>query len=258
MSRPLRALIVDDEPVARELLRTMLGSLSSAIEVVGECGTAGTAVEAIRTTGPDVVFLDVQMPAGDGFEVIEAVGVETMPAVVFVTAHERFALKAFELPATDYLLKPFDEERLRTTVDRLLHRLAERPAEPPSRLLELLAALDPRGRHAERLAVESADHVALLPTAAILWLEAEGKNVRLHTQDGSHLLREGVSSVLARLSPREFLRIHRSTVVRIDRIREVHRWFRGYQLVLSDGTRLTSGATYKTIIEESLLGRPRG
>jgi len=180
---------------------------------------------------------------------------------VFVTAYDHYALKAFEVVAADYLLKPFDDERLHRTLDRLRGRGASAGGPTEGRLLALLEELRPQARAADRLAVDAGTHMLFIPTAEVDWIEARGKHVLVHAGDHSYQMREGLTSVAARLDPREFLRVHRSSVVRVDRIREVHRWFRGdYRLVLIDGTRLTTGATFKRAIEERLLGpqRPPG
>jgi two-component system, LytTR family, response regulator len=253
----LSALVVDDEPVARELLRSMLGD-TGRVQIVGECRNVREAVEAIRLHAPDVVFLDVEMPDGTGFDVIEEVGVQGMPSVVFVTAYDHYALKAFEVVAADYLLKPFDEERLQRTVERLLARGRGGADAAEHRILALLEELRPGGSHADRLAVDAGTHMLFVPTSQIDWIEAKGKHVLVHAGAESYQMRDGLTSVAARLDPREFIRVHRSSVVRVDRIREVHRWFRGdYRLVLSDGTRLTTGSTYKQAIEQRLLGSQR-
>jgi two-component system, LytTR family, response regulator len=251
----LRAIIVDDEPVARNLLRAMLAE-HPEVEVVGECRNAREAVTAIRDLDPDVVFLDIQMPGGDGFSVIERVGVEEMPAIVFVTAYDDYALKAFEVVAADYLLKPFDERRLESTVDRLKGRVARE--EPNTRLLDLLEELRGPARYTDRIAVDAGTHVAFIPTSEVTWLEAKGKHTLVHAATTTYTRREGLTELTDRLDPREFIRVHRSSVVRIDRIKEIHRWSRGgYYIVLTDGTSLTTGGRYKSGIEEALLGKQR-
>lgn len=256
MSKALKALIVDDEPVARDLLRAMLAE-SDAVQVIDECRNAQEAIEAIREHDPDVVFLDVEMPGGDGFSVIEAIGVRNMPATVFVTAYDHYALKAFEVVAADYLLKPFDETRLESTLSRLPGRVRQAGERMESRILSLLEELRGWERYADRLAVDAGDHMIFVRTVDIDRIEAQGKCSLVHAGDNTYMMREGLSGVIARLDPAVFIRVHRSSVVRIDRIKEVHRWFRGaYYLVLSDGTTLTSGTTYKKVIEQTLLGKP--
>jgi two-component system, LytTR family, response regulator len=256
-SDPLRTLVVDDEPVARSLLRSMLAEFPN-VEIVGECRNAGEAVAAIRDLEPDVVFLDIQMPGGDGFSVIERVGVDEMPAVVFVTAYDEYALKAFEVVAADYLLKPFDERRLESTIRRLRGRPGREGTVAEAHLLELLQEVRLAGRPMTRIAVDAGTHVTFVPAAEITWVEAKGKHTLVHTQTETYTRREGLSELAAHLDPAEFLRVHRSSVVRIDRIREIHRWSRGgYYLVLTDGTRLTTGGKYKAAIEAMLLGKQR-
>jgi len=226
-----------------------------AVEVVGECRNAREAIKAVRTLDPDVVFLDVEMPGGNGFTVIETIGVERMPATVFVTAYDHHAIRAFEVLAADYLLKPFDEERLQGTLSRVSNRLHHASARINGELLRLLEALDGVRRYADRLAVEVGDHVAFVRTAEIDWIEAQGKHSLIHIRATTHVVRDGLTNLAARLDPAEFLRVHRSSVVRIDRVEEVHRWFRGdYHLILVDGTRLTTGATYRRVVQQVLLG----
>ncbi len=263
MTPILRAIIVDDEPVARGLLSAMLVEDDSKVpvEVVAECGNARDAIEAIRQHAPDMVFLDIQMPDGDGFSVIEAIGTENMPAIIFVTAYDQYALRAFEVVAVDYLLKPFDEDRLGRTLCRVHERVHRPASETQQRLLALLDEVRGHRGYASRLAVDAGRHLAFVPTSDIVWIEAKGRDTLLHTPKASFLTREGISNITERLDPEEFVRIHRSFAVRLDQVRQVHRWFRGnYHIVLEDGTKLTSGGTYKKLIEESLLGsqRPSG
>ncbi len=257
MPPDLTAIIVDDEPVARDLLRSMLHTVEGGgrIRVLAECRDSSEAIAAIREHGPDVVFLDVEMPGGDGFGVIEAIGATKMPAVVFVTAYDHYAIRAFEVLATDYLLKPFDEERLENTLARLVDRLKHPDGGADRRILRLLEELRTHRRYPTRLAVEVGAHRVFLPTERIDWIEAKGKHALVHARENTYVVREGLTALTERLDPGEFIRIHRSSTVRIDRVREVHRWFRGnYHFVLADGTKLNSGSTYKKAIEETLLG----
>jgi two-component system, LytTR family, response regulator len=260
MSEPIRAIIVDDEPVARDLLALMLAEadVGRTMSVVAECGNADEAVAAIREHEPDVVFLDVQMPGGDGFSVVEAVGVENMPAIVFVTAYDEYALKAFDVVAVDYLLKPFDDIRLERTLKRLFAHLQQQRGAVDPRLEALLQELRSRSAHATRIAVDAGSHMSFVSTSNVDRIEAKGRHSIVHSGDLSYVAREGLTDLASRLDPKEFIRVHRSHVIRIDRIKEVHRWFRGdYYLVLMDGTKLTSGGTYKRMIEEVLMGGQR-
>jgi two-component system LytT family response regulator len=250
----IRALIVDDEPLARERIRTLLEG-EPEIELIGECADGLRAVTSIRTEKPDLVFLDVQMPELGGFEVIEALKDERLPAVIFVTAHDKYALRAFDVHALDYLLKPFDRERFHKAVARARDALErERRGEIDKRLLELLKDVRPESKALERLVIKSAGRVFFLKTDEIDWIEAAANYVRLHVGRDSHLLRETMNALEARLDSEKFLRIHRSTIVNIERIKELHPLFRGEHLViLHDGTRLTLGRNYRDRLQ-SLLG----
>ncbi|MCY1062415.1 response regulator [Nannocystis sp. SCPEA4] len=244
----IRALIVDDEPLARDLLREMLAA-HPQVAVVGECRSGAEAVQAIGRLAPDVVFLDVQMPEMNGFEVVASVGAARMPRVVFVTAHDRYAVQAFEVHALDYLLKPFDDERLA----RAVARLDAAGDGLDARLAALLA-----GRTAprpERLVIHDGSRALFVPLAEVDWIEAAGKYVVVHAGEASHVLRESISTLAAELDPHSFARIHRSTIVRIERIREVRSLLGGdYEVVLRDGTALTTSRGHRHRVQ-ALLGR---
>jgi len=240
----IRALIVDDEPLARQRLRDLLAD-ESGIEVVGECGDGGSAVVAIETQAPDLVFLDVQMPELDGFEVIESVGADRMPATLFVTAHDRHALKAFEVHAIDYLLKPFDRKRFHESLERARIWVG-RSQEIPARMASLLQDVQESRPPLERILVRSGDHHLLLKTSDIQWIEAEDNYVRLHVEGTSYLVRQTMGRMLERLDPARFKRIHRSSIVNLDCVKELRPWFHGdYMVLLSDGTKLTMPRTYR-------------
>ena len=240
----IRALIVDDEPLARQRLRDLLAG-ESGIEVVGECGDGGSAVVAIETQTPDLVFLDVQMPELDGFEVIESVGADRMPATLFVTAHDRHALKAFEVHAIDYLLKPFDRKRFHEALERARIWVG-RSQEGPARMASLLQDVQDSRAPMERILVRSGDHHLLLKTSDIQWIEAEDNYVRLHVEGTSYLVRQTMGRMLERLDPARFKRIHRSSIVNLDCVKELRPWFHGdYMVLLSDGTKLTMPRTYR-------------
>ena len=245
----IRALVVDDEPIARMGVRREL-ERDAEVEIAGECANGRDAVSFIRERRPDLVFLDLQMPELDGFGVVEQVGVELMPTVVFVTAFDEFALKAFELHALDYVLKPFDGERFQTALRRAKAqaRLAS-AAGLDERLLALLR--DARGGggrepHLERVVVKSAGRVFFLGVAEIDWIEAAGNYVRLHAGRESHLVQGTMSRLEGRLDPKLFLRVHRSAIVNITRIKELHPLFHGeYLIKLANGGELTSGRGYR-------------
>jgi two-component system LytT family response regulator len=241
----IRTLIADDEPLARERLRALLARHAD-IDIIGECSNGADAIEAIGELRPDLVLLDVEMPQVDGFGVLEALDADTLPAVVFISAHDQYAVKAFEAHALDYVLKPFDEAR----IDRALHRVRDRVSHPPGtrhidpRLVSLLEELRDR-RRSDRLVVKTGGRVVFLRTEDIDWVEASGNYVRLHVGGDAHLLRESMKNMERRLDPSTFVRIHRSAIVNVDRIRELEPWFHGeYIVILRDGTRLTSSRVF--------------
>jgi two-component system LytT family response regulator len=252
----LRCVVVDDEPLARDLLRGMLEAYSD-IEVVAECADGRTALRAIRKLDPDLVFLDVQMPKMDGFDLVQELDPETMPSIVFVTAYDRYALRAFEIHALDYLLKPFDEERLDRALTRARDHLgrADR-GEELSRVLALLEDLGARDRYPDRIAIRRSDRTILQPVAEIDWLEADGKHVKFHVGDHTFAIREAMSRIERMLDPRTFLRVSRSAIVNVGRIREVQPWFHGdHVIVLQSGEQVTTTRTYRSSVNR-LLGSP--
>jgi two-component system, LytTR family, response regulator len=248
----IRALIVDDEPLGRQRIRSLLKE-EADLEVVGECADGLEAVAAIRDRRPDLVFLDVQMPGLDGFGVLEAVGPEQMPAVIFVTAHDAYALRAFEVHALDYLLKPFDRRRLRQTLQRARQQLNQ-GEKAVIQYTALLQDVQVHRKFVDRLVIKSAGRVFFLKTGEIDWIEAAGNYVRLHVGDEVHLLRETMSNLETRLNSGKFLRIHRSTMVNIERVKELRPMFHGdYLVLLHDGTELTLSRSYRPKLQE-LLG----
>jgi two-component system LytT family response regulator len=242
----IRTLIVDDESIARDRLRRFLGS-EPDIDIIGECGNGSEAASAINKLTPDLVFLDIQMPEMNGFEVLKAVESERIPAVVFVTAYDHFAIKAFEVHALDYLLKPFNRERFRRAVRYAREQIRQsRPGHMDDRLLALLRSIQIEPRYLDRLVIKSSGRVYFLKTDEVDWIEASGNYVTLHAGRESHLLRETMNHVEDRLDPSRFLRIHRSRLVNIDRIKELQPLFGGdYTVVLKDGTELTLSRTYR-------------
>jgi two-component system LytT family response regulator len=214
----IRTLIADDELPARLRLRRLLAQ-DEDIEVIAECSDGESAVEAIRRVKPDLVLLDVQMPEMDGFEVMDAVGVERMPVTIFVTAHGSYALRAFDVRALDYLVKPFGKARFATALGRAKEQIAGRANRDAE-------------RYPERLPVPHRGRVVFVNTVEIEWVEALGNYSRLHTGYGCFELRGTLASVERKLDPAEFLRIHRSTIVNIRSIKEIHKWFRGHHVVI--------------------------
>ena len=239
----LRGLIVDDEALARDTLRRLL-SADPDVEVVGDCSGGADAVRRIRETTPDIVFLDVQMPEVDGFEVLRRVRPALVPAVVFVTAHDAYALRAFEAEALDYLLKPFDDDRFYRVLERAKARVREHRAHRlAGRLIAELGGATPAAASppapVERLAVRQDGRVVFLRVEDVEWIEAADYCVRVHAGGRAHLIRESMREIEARLDPARFFRIHRSALVNVGRIRELEPHFHGeYVVVMGDGTRL--------------------
>lgn len=247
----IRTVIVDDEPLARRGIRAQLKE-EKDIEIISECRNGKEAVEAIETQAPDLVFLDVQMPELDGFGVLDAVGVDRMPAVIFVTAYDRYALRAFEVHALDYLLKPFDDDRLARAIERVRRQIERQSIDDLSRRLQgLLDDMQSARKHVERLVIKSAGRIFFLSVGEIDWIEAADNYVRLHAGRESHLLRETMNNLEKKLDPEEFLRVHRSRIVNIRKIKELQPLFRGeYDITLRDGTRLESGRGYRERIQK--------
>ncbi|MCP3103687.1 LytTR family DNA-binding domain-containing protein [Myxococcus sp. K15C18031901] len=263
-----RVLVVDDEAPARDNVRHLLARRPDVRDVLEADGGRG-AVEIIVREKPDIVFLDVQMPGMDGFGVVGEVGPERMPPVVFVTAFDTFAVRAFEVSAIDYLLKPFSEARFTEAFDRARRQREQgRERELLRRLTSLLDAhrtvpeveqpsqAPPPEGYIERIAVRTDGKVLLLPVAELDWCEAEGNYVVLHAGNRSPMLRETLNNVERLLDPRRFVRVHRSTVVNVDRIRELEPDVdKGWVVVLRDGTRLRLSPGRKAAVE-ALLRQP--
>ena len=227
------------------------------VEIVGECGNGRDAVAMIKTQSPDVVFLDVQMPEMNGFAVIEAVGFEQLPEIVFTTAYEHYAIRAFELHALDYLLKPFDQTRFRDAMKHAKERLNQRQHEDERlQIGALLESLKNQTQYLDRLIIKADGRITFLSTREIDWIEADDKYVHLHTGKTARMVRQTLSGMEAQLDPKKFLRIHRSTIVNVERIKELQPLFSGeHSIVLQDGTRLTLSRNYKNSLFE-LLGKP--
>jgi two-component system LytT family response regulator len=248
----LRAIIVDDEPLARDAVRIALAD-DADVEIVADCEDGEHAVTAIQELRPDLVFLDVQMPGLDGFDVVEAIGVAAMPLIVFVTAYDAHAVRAFEVNAVDYVLKPFDDRRFAEAVDRAKERWRTRDVgAAEARLTTLLRDL---GRDAtsvvavpktvQRFMVRRNDRTVVVRTDEVDWFEGDGNYVRLHVRGESFRLRVTIRSLSEQLDPSQFARIHRSTIVNVGRIKEIQPWFGGdYVAILHDGQRLRVSRTF--------------
>jgi two-component system LytT family response regulator len=250
----LRAIVADDEPMGRQRLVRLLQA-EPEVEVLAACETGEQALDAIRSHTPDVAFLDVQMPGLDGFGVVESLGPDEIPAIVFVTAHDTYAVRAFEVHAFDYLLKPVDEERLRTALARVRERSTAPVEDTSQRMLALLERLHARDRGLERLVVRTQERAFFLKTETIDWIEAAGKYVHLHVGKTTHAIRGSMASLEQELDPARFVRISRSAIVNIDRIQEIQPWFQGdHVVILQDRTRLTSTRGYRETLQR-LLGK---
>lgn len=251
----IRTLVVDDEPLARERLRKLLAA-EPDIEILAECGDGAAAVSAIEEHRPDVVFLDIQMPELDGFGVLDAVAVAELPVVVFVTAYSQHAIRAFDIHALDYLLKPFTRDRFRQTLDRVRQQLERRQTGALSeKLSALLAEMRPETKTADRLAVKSAGKVVLIRPRDIDWIEAADNYVNLHVGKESHLLRETMNAIEGRLDPGQFMRISRSAIVNLERVKELQPMFHGdYAVILRDGTRLSLSRNHRDKLQKLLGG----
>lgn len=273
----IRTLIVDDEPLARRRLRGLLEG-RDGYRIVGECGTAQDAIENLRNLQPDLLFLDVQMPEIGGFEILGAVDPERLPVVIFVTAYDEYAVRAFEVHALDYLLKPFADERFEEALERAelileavngngsrarLRELLDRSPEPSGRDDgKAVSQSGPNGggqrenRYLERLVVKAGDRIFFQKVEEIDWFEAADYYVKLHVGEQSHMIRESLKKLETQLDPQRFARIHRSAIVNLDRVKELQPWFHGaYLVLLEDGTELRlSRARRKSL--EATLGRP--
>jgi two-component system, LytTR family, response regulator len=245
---PARTLIVDDEPLARRRLRTLLSS-EAGIEIIGEAGSGTAAVIAIKTERPDLLLLDIQMPGKDGFEVLQEVAGVHEPVVIFITAHDEHAIRAFDVQALDYVLKPVVETRLRAALQRALARLDERRrGEVSASLTSLLEAVRPQA--ANRIPVKRDGRITFVSIADVHWAEADGDLVKLHTARDTYTVRMTMAEVEARLGDRAFARVHRSAVVRIDAIREVQPMFKGdYVIVMKNGASVRSGRAYREVVK---------
>ena len=246
----MKVLIVDDEPLARDGIRMMLGSDSYALEA----RNGREAVAKIRDEQPDLVFLDIQMPRMDGFAVVEAVGAGRMPAVIFVTAHDAYAIRAFEISAVDYLLKPVTEQRFRIAFERARKRLsATTPEESTRQMLTVLDAIANPPHYLSRLAIRSGDRTIFLGVDDVEWIEAEQNYVCVHAGQAAHLLHIPMNTMETSLDPGRFLRIHRSYIVNLRHVKQLFTLaHRQYIVELISGQRLQSGRTYGDKIRAKL------
>ncbi len=248
----IRVCIADDEPISCRKIQSLLKE-DPQIEIIQVCGNGEDASEAIQKHLPDLVFLDVQMPGMDGFEVLESLkSVDSMPYVIFVTAYDRYAIRAFEVHAFDYLLKPFDKKRFADALSRAKGQILRDQDKSYSRdLSALLKQIKTQPRSLERLVVNN----RVLKTDDIDWIEAQGKYAMVHARQDSHLVREGMGNFETELDPKKFVRIHKSTIVNVDRIEHIQPLFHGeYRIILRNGTVLTASRRYRVKLDE-LLGK---
>jgi two-component system LytT family response regulator len=251
----VRTLIADDELLARERLRQLLAG-QPEIDIVGECADGREAVAEIQKKTPNLIFLDIQMPELDGFAVLEAIDLEPMPVIVFVTAHDRFALRAFEVHAVDYLLKPFDRERFQSALHRALEQVRHRgdPARAQAQAA-LLTDMQAPAKPVDRLAIKSSGRITILRTADIAWVQAAHNYVEIHEDKRSHLLRESMAGIEQKLPPDKFVRISRSVIVNVDQVKELEPTFYGeYKVTLHDGTCLTLSRRYRKKLPQLGVG----
>jgi len=243
----LRLLIVDDEPLIRDGIRHGLSAIEG-IEIVGECACGAQAAEAILSSNPDLVLLDVQMPDSTGLDVVRQIGPQRMPAVIFVTAYDEYAVAAFELNAVDYLLKPFDDDRLRAAIARARQRISSQQS--TSLAQQLQALLDRTERKwPERLSFRNGDGFVLVPVDSVDWIESANNYVVIHCGPKHHLMAETLTNLEARLDPAKFLRIHRCRIVNISRVAAIRPLISGtYQLELNNSARLTTGKQYNDAV----------
>lgn len=252
-AKRIRALIIDDEPLARNMIREML-QCDPEVELLADCANGREAVDAIERLSPDIIFLDVQMPELGGFEVLESLKEGSMPYVIFATAYDQYAVRAFEVHAFDYLLKPFDRERFDTAWQRAKSQIQlDRSETRDNHILAVLEELRSGPRYLERLVIKNGGRVFFLDVKDIYCIEAEGNYVLVNDGTKSHILRETISGLQSQLDPRQFLRIHRSAIVKLDKIKEMQPWFHGeYRIILENGKQLTLSRNYRASLQRAV------
>jgi two-component system, LytTR family, response regulator len=255
-NRPIRALIVDDEALARKFIRRLLKD-DRDFEIIGECSNGKETVATIRKENPDIVFLDVQMPEMDGLAVLESIGIERLPEIIFTTAYEQYAIRAFELHALDYLLKPFDQARFKDAIKHAKERFrSERQNDGRLQINALLENIKNKPQYLERLVIKAGGRITFLRTNEINWIEADDKYVHLHTSKTRPMVRQTLRAMEEQLDPAKFRRVHRSAIVNLERIAELQPLFSGeYSILLQDGTKLTLSRNYKDKLFH-VLGKP--
>jgi two-component system, LytTR family, response regulator len=251
----IRTLVIDDEPLVRTSILKVLRQ-DSEIAVLGECGDGPSALAQIHSERPELIFLDVHMPGLTGLEILDNIEESQLPVTIFVTAHKDYAVEAFESNAVDYILKPFGQDRLKRAIARAKVRLASSPGSLyASQLLKALSAVQREQQYQDRIAVPVNGRVLLIETKEIDWIEADRNCVHLHVASRTYELRTSLSAVEAKLNPKQFARIHRSTIVNMARVKEIHPWFHGHhKVLLNNGVELRM-SRYQSESVELLLGR---
>lgn len=249
-NEPIRALLVDDEPMARERVRALLAN-EPDIEIIGECVDGAEAIAAINSEHPDLVFLDIQMPYADGFSVLRSIDSDHMPSVVFVTAYDDFALRAFEVNAVDYLLKPFDEDRFAESLARARRWLGEPNAARQKAMQGLAEEAKAAKAPMTRIAVRGAGQIRFIKVTEIDWIESDGNYVKIHIDGASHIIKKTLSYLEERLDPEKFFRVHRSALVSLEKVDRIEKWFQGdYVALLENGAKVpVSRRRYKDFSE---------
>ncbi|TNE70670.1 response regulator transcription factor [bacterium] len=243
-------LIVDDEPLARKRISSLLEQ-DSSVTVIGVCANGLEALKVIETQTPDILFVDIQMPEMSGFQLIETVGPNKIPATIFVTAYDEFALKAFEVHAMDYVLKPFENERFFNTLERAKQIIINQKTDDlQEKVVRILEDLNAKKNYVKRIMVKNSDKVFFIEANEIDYLESSGNYVKIHSLGKHQLVRDTLTNMLSNLDPEQFFRVHRSTVVNIDKVKELQPWFHGdYLVVMKDGTKLNMSRNYKEILD---------
>lgn len=256
-TNPIKVLIVDDEPFARKYICEMLRG-EDDIEIVGEAGNGIMAIEMIDKYKPDLMFLDIQMPEMDGFSMLTELGAENLPTLVFTTAYEEYAIRAFEVHALDYLLKPFDEQRFSKALDHARISFSEIGVkhQESEQIAELLKAISQKPQYLERLLIKKKGRIVFLKISDIDWINADDKYLHLHSENIRHMIRQTLSGIKTQLNPLQFVQINRSVIVNLDSIKELHSMFNGeYELQINDGTKFTLSKNHKNELFK-LLGKP--
>lgn len=253
----IRAIIIDDEPLAREKVQLFAAS-ESDIEIVDTCSNGHEAFTSIKTYKPDLLFLDIQMPELNGFELLQQLETNPLPGIIFITAYDEFALRAFEFHALDYLLKPYDRERFQKSVAhaRIALRSIEETETTTQQIRLLLNSIQQSSQKLERLIVKTNGRIIFLRIEEIDWMEAAGNYVKLHVGNETHLIRETMNGLEQQLNPLKFIRIHRSTIINIEKIKELEPYFNGeYKVILNNNAQLILSRNYRENFT-TVLGKP--